>query len=651
MTAVTSSRARKQRYCILLTALALACGTARAQRSSEDAVAEALDAFGSVVGREQIGLYSLTNARGLNPEQAGNVRIDGLYFDQVDPHADLGARLARGSSVRVGIAAQGYLFPAPTGVGDYQLRLPGNQLLGSVLLGDATYGVSYAELDAQVPLIRDVLSMGAGVGYTRDPGYDTSARSYDWNVGWIARWQPSNSLSIVPFWGHSAHRENAKKANVTIDNSGFPRFYRGTLASESWTHSFGESTVLGAIARLSLGDNWTLALGLFRSLLNRELNYVPFLNDINGRGQGDYTITALPANSNASTSGELRLSHSMRIGGLLSSVDLRVAARDSSLESVLGDELDFGEATLTVVPQFPMPVFNPGPLGDVKVHQVTPGIAYQGTWRDRAQLTLALQKVFYHRTVFNPGSSVGTSDQSTPWLPSAAATVSLSKHLLAYGSYTRGFEEVGTAPLNAANRTQPLPAQQSWQLDGGFKYALGAKLQLVAGAFEIEKAYFNLDPANVFRDLGRLTNRGIELSLTGAPTPRLNIVSGIVLLDSKAHYSTPLFGFSEITAVGAVPAFMSTYLQYRPEIIRGATIGVTVQTNSSRYASYPAVNLPPVTTFGADVHYSTRLLGNNATFWLQLTNATSAFVLMPSPTGQIMAMDARRFELSLTMDF
>jgi iron complex outermembrane receptor protein len=624
--------------------------TAHAQRSSEDAVAEALDAFGSVVGRSQIGLYSMTNARGLNPQQAGNVRIDGLYFDLVDQRAGLTPRLARGSSVGVGIAAQGYLFPAPTGIGDYQLRLPGNELLGSVLIGDATYGVSYGEVDGQLPLIPDMLSIGAGVGYTRNPGYDTSRSSDDWNAGWIARWQPNDSLQIVPFWGISTHKEYEKKANVTIDNSGFPRFYKGALDSESWTHTFNDSSAFGATARLGLGGSWTLAAGLFRSILDRALNYVPFLNDTDGRGRGDYSITALPANSNVSTSGELRLSRIIRTGALLNTIHLRISGRDSSIESALGDMRDFGAATLTDVPQIPMPEFNPGPLGDVKVHQVTPGVAYSGSWHGTAQLTLALQKVFYYRTVYNPGAAPA-SDRSSPWLSSAAATVAVSKGLLGYASYTQGFEEVGTAPLNAANRTQPLPAQQSWQVDGGIKYVLGPKLQLVAGLFEIEKPYFNLDPLNVFRNLGQLTNRGFELSLTGELTRGLNIVSGIVLIDSKAHYSTPVFGFNTAVAVGPVPAFMSTYLQYHPAAIGGLTIGATVQTNSSRYASYPAVNLPPVTTLGADVHYTTKMFGNNATFWLQMYNAASAYGLTPSPSGQVFAMDARRFELSLTVDY
>lgn len=40
------------------------------------------DAFGTAVGLQNVGLYSETDARGFNPQQAGNLRIEGLYFDQ-----------------------------------------------------------------------------------------------------------------------------------------------------------------------------------------------------------------------------------------------------------------------------------------------------------------------------------------------------------------------------------------------------------------------------------------------------------------------------------------------------------------------------------------------------------------------------------------
>src|SRR3546814_8839604 len=50
-------------------------------RSAENAVRQAEDAFGFSVGRESLGLYSSSNVRGFSPLDAGNVRIEGLYFD------------------------------------------------------------------------------------------------------------------------------------------------------------------------------------------------------------------------------------------------------------------------------------------------------------------------------------------------------------------------------------------------------------------------------------------------------------------------------------------------------------------------------------------------------------------------------------------
>src|SRR6185437_12301784 len=112
---VCSAACSARKLWILIVATLLSFGPldrAQAQRSNEDAVAEAIDAFGLSVGREAIGLYSATSARGFSPVQAGNLRIDGLYFDQVSANAVLPVRIVRSAAVHVGIAAQGYLFPA-----------------------------------------------------------------------------------------------------------------------------------------------------------------------------------------------------------------------------------------------------------------------------------------------------------------------------------------------------------------------------------------------------------------------------------------------------------------------------------------------------------------------------------------------------------
>jgi len=584
--------------------------------------------------------------------QAGNLRIDGLYFDTVSdfPFAFLPDRVVRGYAVHVGVSAQGYLLPAPTGVVDYQLRVPGNEALASVLLGYATYGVAYEEADAQLPIIHDELSVGGGVGYTRNLIFQGERNGDDWTFGLTAHWQPTANLEITPFWDFIDHREYGEKAQIFIDESGYPRYYSVQPAAVPWTGITLLGSQFGTVARLSFGEDWQLAVGVFRSELDFLAGDFTLLENVDSRGVGDFSITAAPQTNSGSTSGEIRLSKLFRTGTLLNTLYLRLTGRDSSIESAPGDTIDLGLSPITQAPAGQYLQFNPGPVTDVKVHQLTPALAYKGVWPQHLELTLGLQKVDYHRSVFTPDTPV-VSDRSAPWLYSAAATVSLTPKLLSYASFTQGFEEIGTAPFNALNRNEPVPAQQTRQFDFGLRYQLTPKLQVVAGAFEIEKPYFNLDPSNVFRELGSTSNRGIEFSLAGDLTERLNIVSGLVWIDPKVRYQPgTVSGPLNAVAVGPVPGVITTAIQYHPAVISGLILGATLQALSSRYAAYPAVNLPAVATIGLDARYRLRLFGKDATLWLQGYNLADTYGLNASPSGMVQAFDARRADLSFVID-
>ncbi|NJL17997.1 MAG: TonB-dependent receptor [Nitrospira sp.] len=105
----------------------------------------------------------------------------------------------------------------------------------------------------------------------------------------------------------------------------------------------------------------------------------------------------------------------------------------------------------------------------------------------------------------------------------------MSDSFAIYGGYTRGLEESGVAPPNATNRNEALPAIMTNQRDIGFRWAITPKVKLIAGLFDVRKPYFNLDASNRFTLLGDVKNQGIEMSLSGALTDRLDIVAGAVL--------------------------------------------------------------------------------------------------------------------------
>jgi iron complex outermembrane receptor protein len=635
---------------LALLALVCAAGPAQAQRSSEDAVAEAEDAFGMTVGRESIGLYSPNSARGFSPVQAGNVRIDGLYFDQVSFMGGLVTRIVRSQAVHVGIAAQGYLVPAPTGVVDYRLRTPGNGTLVSALIGTASDGLAYLETDAQIALSPDVFSTGFGVGVTRNNGYDYVAHGYAFDTGWIASWRPSATLVITPFWGLRNVKQSGNRLDVFIGDSGYPSYRQVDLPSVPWAHYGSLAQNFGATARYGFGESWQLAVGLFRSLAYSPGNDDPELNNVNGLGQGVFALAASPPNSSGSTSGEIRLSKHFDTGPIHNTAYAHVTGRDSSIESGGASTANLVPATTAYFPPLARPALDVGPNTDVRVQQFTPGVAYSGSWPNRGQITLGLQKIEYQRTVMTPGFATA-SDRSSPWLYNAAGAVSLTHALLFYASYTRGFEEVGIAPSDATNRFEPLPAELDTQVDAGLRYQLQPRLQLVAGVFDIHKPYFDLDQTNLFRLVGNTRNRGAEISLTGDLTSRLNVVSGIVLIHPTVQFQPgAVAGPLNQIAIGPIPGYMSTYLQYHPAAIPGLIIGATIQTSSSRYAVYPNVNLPAATTFGADIRYHTQLWSKDATFWLQAYNLDNAYVLRPNESGELNALDGLRFELSLVID-
>src|SRR5271156_459513 len=104
--------------CALLLTLA-AITPASAQHASDNPVTAADDAYGLTLGLESVGIYSPGLVRGFSPQTAGNVRLDGLYFDQ---QGGLSNRVVEGSTIRVGVTEIGYAFPAPTGIVDYDLR-------------------------------------------------------------------------------------------------------------------------------------------------------------------------------------------------------------------------------------------------------------------------------------------------------------------------------------------------------------------------------------------------------------------------------------------------------------------------------------------------------------------------------------------------
>ena len=329
----------------------------RAQHASDNPVATAEDAFGLTLGLESIGMYSPGQVRGFSPQSAGNVRIDGLYFDQ---QGALSNRVIEGSTIRVGVSEIGYAFPAPTGIVDYGLRSPGNGTPNATIIANAgpydAWGVS---VDGSLPVIGKELVLPIGVSsqvstqtpFGTYPGYTSTITS----AGATPQWSPSEKLTVRALidW------------QQTRDATTFPLFFpagdivppptpRGYLG-QNWAEGRSLTENLGALVTAQLSREWSLAAGLFHSKADNPLSFADLYTNIQPNGQSEHLVVGYPDQSAASTSGEVRLKGRFSAGNWHHELIFLARGRDILARYGGDDAIDVGPANIGSGRQVPEP--------------------------------------------------------------------------------------------------------------------------------------------------------------------------------------------------------------------------------------------------------------------------------------------------------
>ena len=298
----------------IATALAWHAPAGAQGRTDENAITQAEDAFGFSLGRETLGIYTAGNVRGFSPTSAGNVRIEGLYFDPAV--FGLTDRLLRSSSVRVGLAEQGFPFISPTGVVDLRLRKPGEQAGASSLASVDSRGSASVELDAVLPLTSHL-----SVGFGGSPGATQFADGTDnvyRNEGVIARWRPSPAVEIISFWnGTSDYDDEAGQTYVMTGPALPPREHKGRFDGAPWADIRSEAASAGLLTSVALSPSWLVRAGLFRSVADYRRGFTFLLLDGDEAGEAQRIVIADSRIVNRTYSGELRLSHVISEGDRL----------------------------------------------------------------------------------------------------------------------------------------------------------------------------------------------------------------------------------------------------------------------------------------------------------------------------------------------
>jgi iron complex outermembrane receptor protein len=623
---------------------------AQAQRADENAIVAASDAFGTSVGLQTIGLYSPTNARGFNPTQAGNLRIEGFYFDQQT--ATYNAALFSGSEMRIGVAAQSYPFPSPTGIADYKLRTPGDHATLSAVLTRGPFDESTTQIDGQYPIIKGALSAGLSVLDYQNFDYQAAQRSREYAYAFLLRYRLSEQFEIVPFFGYIGGGEHREIPFVYADGvHPAPVFDGMLLPAEDWSSWGWRQTTTGVIARGRIDGAWTIAVGLFRSAEDDPQNFNDLLIGPQLNRTADHVLDVVPPLASHSYSGELRATHLVTEGA--HQHELEFTARARQLERHFGGDsvTDFGSMSIDRDARASEPPLAFSPTSRDDTHQTGVGISYAERWQNVGAIRLGLLKTSYSRGI-STTNGISAPQRTSPVLPTLSFTFQAHPGVTLYGSYVRGLEDSVSAPPNAVNRGEPPPATSSWQVDGGVRFVMSSYFDLVVGGFDVHKPYFNLDPNDNYRQLGRIENRGIEASATLRPAEGLKVVAGYVHNNPQVNLRVAGLGTTRQVPIGPVPSTVNVNADYAPTRWRGWGASVQWTWLSSRVQTGDDLyELPPLLTLNAGVRYARRCSAHPCSLRFDVANLTDASGLTISPQYMLLTQLRRNYMLTAAIDF
>jgi iron complex outermembrane receptor protein len=620
------SRAKTFRIAAAL--LALSPPTAvYAQHASDDPLATANDAFGLTLGLESIGLYGPGLVRGFNPQAAGNVRIDGLYFDQ---QGALSNRVVEGSTIRIGVSEIGYAFPAPTGIVDYDLRHPGNGTPTATVVASAgPFQAKGLSVDGNLPLISTDLQLPIGASLQTstqtaagvNPGYTSSVA----NVGATPQWKPNAWLTFrgIFDWTQTTH---AKTPPFVFTAGDYlppytPRGYYG----QNWAEGRSLAENFGGIVTARLASHWSVAAGVFRSIADAPVSFEDLYLKTLPNGSAEQFMVGNPDQRTASTSGEARLVGRFGTGSWRQDVVFLARGRDTLALYGGSDVVDVGPAFIDQGIQVPEPNFSYTARTQDRTGLCSAGVAYRAQWQGHGDFAVGVQQEDYDKNVSSPGLPPARLTD-LPLRVYENAALALGDRVTAYTGYTQGLEDSGAVPSVAANRGTILPDARTWQTDAGFRFLLTSKLKLIAGVFEIQKPYFNFDTNNVDRQLGVQRARGVELSLSGEVVPNLNVAVGALLGEVKIIGSNLADEGVGTTAFGQPHNQGTINANYMFPWLPALSADITVQHFGTSPASVDDVTQNPAqTVLFAGARYRFKLWGNPATLRVQVQNATNYY--------------------------
>jgi iron complex outermembrane receptor protein len=406
------------------------------------------------------------------------------------------------------------------------------------------------------------------------------------------------------------------------------------------------------LARAKLASSLAASAAAFWSKRDVLNDYSELFSETQPGGAARELVIADPPQRRLSYGGEANLSWTGTEGGRAHRLRTRftVRLRDSRIGGS-SPPVDLGERLVGVPTPTERPLFESGPQLHDGVRHWTAGLSYEGRWQNVGELTAGLQRAAYTKSV-DAANLPRSTTQADPWLVNAAVAVYAMNELAFYAGFTRGLEETGIAPANAANRNQLLGAIITRQIDAGIRYSATETLRLVAGVFDVRKPNFALDAQGMFTELGEVQHQGIELSLAGELVDGLAVVAGAVLM--RPRVSGPPVDNGQIgpLPVGQTARTVRMNLNYDVQQLRGLSVDLGMLNVGERVASSDnLVSAPGTTTVDLGGRYRLSAWGQAATLRLQLKNLMNVYGWRVMGSNAYRTNSPRAASASIAIDF
>lgn len=635
------------RHLLVIGAL-LVPSEALAQRANENATTAADDGFGKSVGNESVGIYANGEVRGFSASDAGNARIEGLYYNESGSISDL---FQAGSDIRVGLTAFGQPFPAPTGIVDTTLRrVTSDRPIVTVRLNSGEYLGADATVEAALPLAPN-LGLYSAAGYF-DDRYADGAGAWFVSYGSVVRWQPEQSSEVTALFSRYDYGDEEQGPVIYSGGAYLPkRIERRRFFGQDWGQWKGHSQNFGAIIKTQQGP-WKLEGGLFRSSFTQDDYASAWFAGVDQQGIGQRFVLSGKDQTFVSWSGEARVIRDFREGPRRHRLIASLRGRNVDARYGGFDLAALGAGEIGVSDPEPEPIRSYSALTDDRVRQRAWSLGYEVVWQDCGELNLGITRSDYRKTIEAPGIA-GFSGHDRDWLWNASLAFHATGGLTVYGATTRGLEESGSAPGNAANANEVLPALRTRQIEAGLRIKLPAGMRAVASWFDLRKPYFEIDSRdNIYRTLGEVRHQGYELSLSGRPAKGLSFVAGAVLMDPRVTGEAVADGRLGSLPIGRARTLIDASVDWMPAWQERISLDLRLLYEGSRVAdARNRFSIPSRATFDLGARYRFHLGRSPATLRLKLANATNVFGWRVFGGGGFKTNAPRRLTASIIADF